>query len=235
MPARCGAFADARRAAGDDGGRDRTCDARFVGSSSTSAQPWSRRSPRGAAVLDRRPALRFARLSLERITLLSHRGLVAASVTPASGGASMSGASWPATKADRGGRNAHSSPGRAAPPTAAKLDLERIVLASHRRAHRHPPSRCGHASWRESAVSGASWPRRRGGECGRACASLVASFAAVVRELALDRIAPFHTDALIAIFHCATLARCGAFADERRMAAGDERSAPRPAHRPLPL
>jgi hypothetical protein len=49
-------------------------------------------------------------------------------------------------------------------------------------------------------------------------ASLVASVAAGVREL--DRIAPFRTDVLIATFRCDSPARCGAFADARRIAGG---------------
>ena len=37
-----------------------------------------------------------------------------------------------------------------------------------------------------------------------------------------ERIAPLRTGALIATFRCAAPARCGAFADERRIVAGDE-------------
>ena len=41
-------------------------------------------------------------------------------------------------------------------------------------------------------------------------------------RLELERIAPLHTGALIATFRCDAPARCGAFADERRVVAGDE-------------
>ena len=41
-------------------------------------------------------------------------------------------------------------------------------------------------------------------------------------RLELERITPLHTGALIATFRCAAPARCGAFADERRIVAGDE-------------
>jgi hypothetical protein len=59
-----------------------------------------------------------------------------------------------------------------------------------------------------------------------ACASLVNSFPAGVRELALERIAPSHTGVLIANFHRAAPARCGAFADERRGVAGRQSGPP---------
>jgi hypothetical protein len=52
-------------------------------------------------------------------------------------------------------------------------------------------------------------------------ASLVASFAAGVRELVLERTAPFRTDVSIATSDAAP-ASCGAFADERRIVAGEE-------------
>jgi hypothetical protein len=55
-----------------------------------------------------------------------------------------------------------------------------------------------------------------------ACLALVASFAAVVCELDLERIAPFHTGALIATFRCDAPPRCGAFVGERRIVVGDE-------------
>jgi hypothetical protein len=70
------------------------------------------------------------------------------------------------------------------------------------------------------AASARAIPRRPVGHR-RACASLVAPFAAVVRKLDLERIAPFHTGALIATFHCAAPARCGAFADARRVVGGE--------------
>ena len=66
-------------------------------------------------------------------------------------------------------------------------------------------------------------PRRAIGNR-RACPALVASFAAGVAVSArhvLERIAPFHTGVLIATFYHAAPARCGAFADERRIVAGD--------------
>jgi len=50
---------------------------------------------------------------------------------------------------------------------------------------------------------------------------MVASFAAGVRELALDRMTALHTAVLIATFGRDTPARCGAFVDERRIVAGD--------------
>jgi hypothetical protein len=56
------------------------------------------------------------------------------------------------------------------------------------------------------AASARAIPRRPVGHR-RACASLVAPFAAVVRKLDLERIAPFHTGALIATFHCARALR----------------------------
>ena len=56
----------------------------------------------------------------------------------------------------------------------------------------------------------------------RACASLVASFAAGAREAgARTDAALFHTGALIATFHCVA-PRCGTFDDQRRIVAGDE-------------
>jgi hypothetical protein len=57
----------------------------------------------------------------------------------------------------------------------------------------------------------------------RARAPLVASFAADAREdLSSNCSRPLHTGVLIANFHRAAPARCGAFADERRVVAGDE-------------
>jgi hypothetical protein len=53
-------------------------------------------------------------------------------------------------------------------------------------------------------------------------ASLVASCAAGVRRLALERITALHTAALIATFGCDAPARGGAFADERRDVSGGE-------------
>jgi hypothetical protein len=58
----------------------------------------------------------------------------------------------------------------------------------------------------------------------RACASLVASFAAAVRELALERIAALHTGALIATFYRDAHARCGAFVDEQRIVGNNGRA-----------
>ena len=56
----------------------------------------------------------------------------------------------------------------------------------------------------------------------RACASLVTSFTAGVREPALERITALHTDVLIAAFRCDAPALCGVFADRRRVVAGGE-------------
>jgi hypothetical protein len=56
----------------------------------------------------------------------------------------------------------------------------------------------------------------------QACAALFASFAAGVRELALERMTALHTGVLIATFRSAPSARCGAFADARRIVASDE-------------
>jgi hypothetical protein len=56
----------------------------------------------------------------------------------------------------------------------------------------------------------------------RACASLVASFAAGVRELALERLTALHNTVPVATFRRDASALCSAFADERRVVGGDE-------------
>ena len=64
-------------------------------------------------------------------------------------------------------------------------------------------------------------PRRATGHR-RACAPLVAPFAAGVRDLAPQRILPFHIGEFIPTSRCDAPERRGAFADERRIVVGDE-------------
>jgi len=59
----------------------------------------------------------------------------------------------------------------------------------------------------------------------RACAALVASFAAGVRAAGLEWLAPFHAGLLISTFRCYTPVRCGAGVDERRIVGGDKADA----------
>ena len=98
-----------------------------------------------------------------------------------------------------------------------------------------PPSvGCARRVAVRSPMSGASLRRRRrprvrnapsdasvGRSHRRACASLAASFAAGVRELALERMTRSSYRRAHRHLPRAAPARCGAFADERRIVAGD--------------
>jgi hypothetical protein len=84
---------------------------------------------------------------------------------------------------------------------SARLGLERIALAAHRRVHRA-------RALRRASMSGASWPAtqaRKEQYEGRRSRE--------VRELASELMAPFRTGVRIAT------SRCGAFADARRVGA----------------
>jgi hypothetical protein len=71
-------------------------------------------------------------------------------------------------------------------------------------------------------MSGTSLPATQADRCtDKRAQPQFASFAAGVRELALERMTALHTGVLIATFRSAPSA-CGAFADERRIVAGDE-------------
>jgi hypothetical protein len=89
------------------------------------------------------------------------------------------------------------------------------VLASHRRAHRHPTSHGGHR---------------------QPCASLSRRSPRAVRCRALARAtgSPLHIGLLIATFRCAAPARCGAFVDVRRIVAGDDDGRVRHSEPPRP-
>jgi len=88
------------------------------------------------------------------------------------------------------------------------LHAEWLIASSHRAA----PARCGPLV---DVHCGSA-------DCRRACASLVASFAAGVRELALERMPGLHTTVPIATFGWDAPARGGAFIDVRRVVVGDE-------------
>jgi hypothetical protein len=100
----------------------------------------------------------------------------------------------------------------------------REVVADTARADRHLPSRCARALPRISPMRDASWWAAEADAC-------------IINELArswsrrsprafavpeFERIGVLHTAALIAAFRRALPTRCGAFADERRIVAGDE-------------
>jgi hypothetical protein len=71
------------------------------------------------------------------------------------------------------------------------------------------PARCGAFADERRIVAGDNGGRAYR----RARASLGASFAAGVRELAVERMIALHTAVRIATFHCAAPARCGACVD----------------------
>jgi len=94
----------------------------------------------------------------------------------------------------------------------ASMELERIALALHRRAHRQLPLRCARVAAR-SPTSGASVAAMADAKRSRHSIRLAAWSATRPRAL--------HTAVLIATFGRDTPARCGAFVDERRIIAGE--------------
>jgi hypothetical protein len=160
-----------------------------------------------------RRGLRIARWYAVPYTML--RPTRSAKAVPAR---SPMSASWPATKAAACGRETFSLADATVYLAGDRTDyypLHAAVLIATLRCA--APARCGgFADERRVLVGdeGERVPHRR------ACAFLAASFAAGVRELALERITPSHAGALIATLHRAAPACC-AFVDERRVVVGD--------------